>query len=105
MLYILIQADGGGFMSQLPLIVILLGIFYYFFIRPTAKKQKEQDAFLTSLEKGKEVVTQSGIIGKITKISDKEVTIQVNEKNSIRMTKGSISNEMTKAFQGDDEKK
>jgi len=45
------------------------------------------------------VVTTSGIIGKIKKMSDKEVTLQVSEKTFVRMTRGSISNELTAAFQ------
>ena len=106
MLYIMLQsAGGGGLLGQLPLLAVLIAIFYFFFIRPSAKKQKEQDAFLTSLEKGKEVVTSSGIIGKISKISDREVTIQVSEKNYMRVTKGSISNELTQAFHKSDDKK
>jgi preprotein translocase subunit YajC len=103
MLYILIQANGGSLFSQLPLLLILIAIFYFFFIRPSAKKQKDQKAFLVSLEKGKEVVTSSGIIGKISKITDRDITLQVSEKNFIRMTIGSISNELTEAYlKGDD---
>ncbi|MFT6336090.1 MAG: preprotein translocase subunit YajC [Saprospiraceae bacterium] len=98
MLYILLQADGSSLLSQMPLFAIMIAIFYFFFIRPTTKKQKEQETFLTTLEKGKEVVTASGIIGKITKLEDKEITIQVSEKTFVRMTKGSVSNELTAAF-------
>lgn len=105
MLYILIQANGGSLLGQLPLLAILIAIFYFFFIRPSAKKQKDQNAFLTSLEKGKEVVTSSGIIGKISKITDKDITLQVSEKNFIRVTRGSISNELTEAFHKEDVKK
>lgn len=104
MLYILIQSSGGGFETQLPLLAILIAIFYFFFIRPSSKKQKAQETFLTSLEKGTEVVTSSGIIGKINKITDKDITLQVSEKSFIRVTKGSISNELTAAFQKNDEK-
>ena len=104
MLYILLQTNGGGFASQLPLLAILIAIFYFFFIRPSAKKAKEQNAFLTSLEKGKEVVTTSGVIGKISKITDKDITLQVSEKTFIRFTKGSVSNELTEAFHKEDEK-
>lgn len=105
MLYILLQADGGSLLSQMPLFAIMIAIFYFFFIRPTTKKQKEQETFLTSLEKGKEVVTASGIIGKITKMDDKEITLQVSEKTFVRMTKGSVSNELTNAFHKVEEKK
>jgi len=105
MLYILIQASSPSFMSQLPLFAILLAIFYFFIIRPSANKQKKQEKFLTSLEKGKEVVTTSGIIGKISKITDKEVTLQINDKTFLRFTKGSVSNELTEAFFKEENKK
>jgi len=105
MLYILLQADGGSLLSQMPLFAIMIAIFYFFFIRPTTKKQKDQETFLTTLEKGKEVVATSGIIGKITKIDDKEITLQVSDKTYVRMTKGSISNELTTAFHKVEEKK
>jgi len=92
-------------MGQMPLIAMMIAIFYFFFVRPTTKKQKEQNEFISSLEKGKEVVTSSGIIGKITKMDNKEITLQVSEKTFVRMTKGSVSNELTSAFHKIDEKK
>lgn len=98
MLYILLESNGMGFNSQLPFIIVIIAVTYFFFLRPSAKKTKEQNAFVESLEKGKEVVTSSGIIGKISKISDKEITLQVSEKTFIRMTLGSVSNELTSAF-------
>ncbi|MEE9439039.1 MAG: preprotein translocase subunit YajC [Saprospiraceae bacterium] len=99
MLYFSLQSTApGGFASQLPFLAIMIAIIYFFFIRPQTKKQKEQNEFLKSLEKGKEVVTSSGIIGKISKINDKEVTLQVGEKNFIRMTIGSISRDFTESF-------
>jgi preprotein translocase subunit YajC len=84
-------------MGMLPLLLMFV-IIYFFFIRPSVKKQKEQNKFQEELEKGKEVVTSSGIIGKITKIDDNTVTLNVNEKTSIRFTKGAISKEMTDAY-------
>ena len=105
MLYISLQSNAGNFLGQLPLIIALIGIFWYFFIRPSNKKAKEQEAFLTSIEKGNEVVTSSGIIGKVSKITDKDITLQVSEKNFIKMTKGSVSNELTNAYHKVEEKK
>ena len=82
--------------SLLPLLLMFVVIF--FFIRPQAKKQKEQAKFLEALDKGEEVVTNSGIIGRINKIEGSIVTLAVSDKNFIRITKGSISKEMTEAY-------
>lgn len=72
-------------------------IFWLFFIRPQSKRQKEQKKFVDSLEKGQDVVTSSGIIGKISIIEDEIVTLGIADKVYIRVTKGSISKEMTEA--------
>jgi preprotein translocase subunit YajC len=79
-------------------------IFWLFFIRPQNKKQKEQKNFLAELDKGKDIVTTSGILGKITKIEDEIVTIEVASKVYLRITKGSISKEMTEAVYAADNK-
>ncbi|MBL7815240.1 MAG: preprotein translocase subunit YajC [Saprospiraceae bacterium] len=93
-----LQAGGlGGVAQFLPLAMILV-VFYFFMIRPQMKRQKEQTSFAESLEKGKEVVTSSGIIGKINKIEGQVVTLEVANNTYIRVTKGSISKEMTEAF-------
>ena len=73
-------------------------VVFFFFIRPQAKKQKEQVKFLDALDKGEEVVTTSGMIGRINKIDGNIVTLAVAEKTFIRITKGSISKEMTEAY-------
>jgi preprotein translocase subunit YajC len=93
---IFLQA-GGNFAQLIPLLMIL-PIFYFFMIRPQMKRQKEQQAYADGLEKGKEVVTSSGIIGKINKIEGNIVTLQIANNVFIRVTKGSISKEMTEAF-------
>jgi len=85
--------------------LIVLVIIYFFFLRPQQKRQTEQKSFAESLEKGMEVVTSSGIIGKVNKIDAKEVTLQVDSKTFIRVTRGAISKEMTEAFVATDEKK
>ena len=95
----ILQAPGGGDIigSLWPLLLMFIVVFF-FFIRPQAKKQKEQIKFLESLDKGEEVVTTSGIIGRINKIDGGIVTLAVADKTFIRVTKGSISKEMTEAY-------
>ena len=94
-----LQAGGGAnaFMQFAPLLMILV-VFYFFMIRPQMKKQKEQQSFADSLEKGKEVVTASGIIAKINKIEGGVVTLEVANGTFIRVVKSAISKEMTEAF-------
>ena len=83
--------------SLWPLLLMFIVVFF-FFIRPQAKKQKEQAKFIDALDKGDEVVTTSGIIGRINRIDGSIVTLAVSDKTFIRMTKGSISREMTEAY-------
>ncbi len=64
-------------------------------IRPQAKRQKEQKLFQDSLDKNKDVVTSSGILGRISKIEDSIVTLEVSPKVYIRVTKNAISKELT----------
>lgn len=95
-LYFALQSSSS-IVGMMPLLLMFI-IIYFFFIRPQVKKQKEQTLFQTDLKAGQEVVTASGIIGKISKMDKTTVTLNVNDKTSIRFTKGAISKEMTDAF-------
>jgi preprotein translocase subunit YajC len=97
MLFISLQAGSNGIASILTM-VVLFAIFYFFFIRPQMQKQKEQVSFQSAIKKGDEVVTASGIIGKISKIDEKEVTLELSEKVFIRCTRNAISKDMTEEF-------
>jgi preprotein translocase subunit YajC len=70
-------------------------VFWLLMIRPQAKRQKEQKLFQESLDKNKDVVTSSGILGRISKIEDSIVTLEVSPKVYIRVTKNAISKELT----------
>ena len=98
LIFSLQAAGGGSIIGGLAPMLIVFAILYFFFIRPQVKKQKEQNAFVTEMQKGDEVVTSSGIIGQISKLDDHEVTLQIDSKTFIRFTKGAISKEMTDAF-------
>ncbi len=106
--FILIFLQTGGSLESLvqfvPLMLIFL-VFYFFFIRPQAKKQKQQSVFITELKKGDEVVTGSGLIGRVNKIDEHEVSLQLDQKTFIRVVKGAISREMTLAYQQPEEEK
>jgi preprotein translocase subunit YajC len=95
------QSLGGGtgseFLSLLPMIGIFV-VFYFLLIRPQQKRAKEQKAMIEALQKGDECVTAGGIVGKVTKLDDNYVTLQVGsteinfQRNAITalLPKGSI---------------
>lgn len=79
-------------MSMLfPLLILV--VFYFFLIRPQMKRQKETQKFQESLREGMEVVTNAGIIGKITKIDGNVVRIMVDEKTFMRVVRQSVTGE------------
>ncbi len=84
--------EGGGLMSFLPLILIVL-VFYLFFIRPQMKKTKEQKKFREALKKGDKVVTVGGIHGKIVEVQESTFTIEVEGQNRLKIEKSAVSME------------
>jgi preprotein translocase subunit YajC len=81
---------GGSPWSQLVPMIAIFAIFYLFLIRPQSKKAKEHQQMLAELKKGDEVVTTGGIIGKITGITEAEMTLQVQEGVRLRVTRASV---------------
>ena len=79
-------------------------VFWLFIIRPQAKRQKEQTNFMSSLKKDDEVVTSAGILGRITKVEENIITIEVGAKVYLRVTRSSISKELTEAIYGTSKK-
>jgi len=69
-------------------------VFWLFMIRPQMKKQKEQRSFSENIAKGDEVVTNSGIVGRVNKIEGNFVTIE-SSKSYIKVLTSSISRELT----------
>jgi preprotein translocase subunit YajC len=65
-------------------------VFYFLMIRPQQKKVKDHEAMVTKLQKGEEVITQSGIIGKIHGIADKFITLEVDNNVRIKVLKSRI---------------
>ena len=65
-------------MSFLPLIVIFV-LFYFMLIRPQTKRAKEQRKMLDDLQKGDEVVTSSGQVGKVVKVGEQYVSLEIAE--------------------------
>lgn len=85
-----------GSVWQGPIFIVVMILFMWFFlIRPQAKRQKEHRNFLNSLSVGQEVVTQGGIIGRISSLSDNIVTLDLGS-SSIRVLRSAVSGELGK---------
>ena len=67
---------GGGFESMI-LIVLMFGVLYFLMIRPQMKRAKEHKTMIEALQKGDEVVTAGGVLGRITKVSENYVAVEI----------------------------
>jgi len=68
----------SGLLSFLPLI-LMFGVLYFLAIRPQMKRQKEHKAMVETLQKGDEVIASGGLLGKISKINESYITLEVAE--------------------------
>ncbi|HET6284463.1 MAG TPA: preprotein translocase subunit YajC [Polyangia bacterium] len=82
---------GGGAIMQLAPLILIFGVFWLLVIRPQSKKAKQHQQMLLELKKGEDVVTQGGIIGRITGIKDTELTLQVQEGVRLRVLRSAIT--------------
>jgi preprotein translocase subunit YajC len=92
------QADAaaqGGLMSFLPLIVIF-AVFYFMLIRPQMKRSKEHKQLVSQLSKGDEVITNGGLLGKITDVSESFVTLELADNLQIKLQRHAVANVMPK---------
>ncbi|RMD95287.1 MAG: preprotein translocase subunit YajC [Alphaproteobacteria bacterium] len=92
------QAAGGGsaFASFIPLILIF-AIMYFLLIRPQQKKAKEHQQMVAALRRGDTVVTQGGIIGKVSKVKDEgEVEVEIADGVKVRVVRGTIAQVISK---------
>lgn len=82
-------APAPDFMSFLPLIVIFV-LFWFMLIRPQMKQAKEQRKMLDALQKGDEVITAGGIVGRVNKVGDSFVAIEVAPETVVHVQKHTI---------------
>jgi preprotein translocase subunit YajC len=80
---------GSGLASFVPLILIFV-VFYFLLIRPQQRKAKEHQQFLGGLKKGERVVTNGGIHGRITGLTDTVVTLEIAENIKIKVNRNAI---------------
>ncbi len=86
-------AQQGGGMEMLIMLAVFGLIFYFLLYRPQAKRVKEHKNLVASLSKGDEVLTQGGLVGRITKVSDEKdfIEVSLNEGNNIVVQKSAVT--------------
>lgn len=90
LLTVMLQAQGGGDLSFIFMMVAIFAIMYFFMIRPQNKKQKEIANFRKNLEVGQSIITAGGIYGKIKEIDDNAVVVEIASGVKIKVDKNSI---------------
>ena len=88
-------ATSTDFASFLPLIVIFV-LFFFMIIRPQMKQAKEQRNMIAALQKGDEVVTSGGIVGKVNKVTEAFVVVEIAAGTEITVQKHAIQSALPK---------
>lgn len=81
------SAAGPSIMSQVLLFLPLILIFYFLLIRPQQQRAKKHKALIENIKKGDTIVTSGGIVGKVTKAGDEEVTVELAEGVRVQIIK------------------
>ena len=84
-------ATGGepGFMGLLPIILMFV-LLYFLMIRPQMKRSKEAKAMVESLQKGDEVITAGGVLGRISKMGEAYITLEIAPSTEISIQKAAV---------------
>lgn len=81
---------GGGLTGFLP-IIVMFAVLYFVMIRPQMKRQKEQKQLIDALGKGDEVITAGGVLGRVIKVTDAYVTLEISTGNEMVIQKSSVT--------------
>ncbi len=89
-------AQTGDPLASLLLPIGLVVLFYFFLIRPQSKRQKEHRQMVSELQKGEEVITSGGILGKITGVNDDFITLEIAKDVSLNIQRSAVQTVMPK---------
>jgi preprotein translocase subunit YajC len=78
------------FVVQLVPFVLILGIFYFVILMPMKRRQQKVQAFLAALKTGDRIVTSGGIYGKITRLGDQTVQVEIADRVRIELSRNAI---------------
>lgn len=89
-------APQGGGAEQLFIMIAIFAVFYFLLIRPQTKRAKEHRKMVSELAKGDEVVTNGGIYGKLTKVADDYVEIEIADNTTVRLQRQAVASTLPK---------
>ena len=92
-------ANTGAQTDPLASLILPIGLvvlFYFFLIRPQSKRQKEHKQMVSDLQKGEEVLTSGGILGKIIKVNDDFIMLEIADNVSLSIQKSAVQTIMPK---------
>jgi preprotein translocase subunit YajC len=84
-------SNGGLLATPLVPIILMLGVMWFFLIRPQQKKQKEHREMLGSLKKGDRIITSGGLYGRITGITDATLTLEIADKVRVKVSRAHVA--------------
>ena len=85
------EASGAGILVQMAPLVLIFVVFYFLLIRPQQKKMKEHKAKIESVKKGDQVVTGGGLVGKVTRVDDIYVDIELAPAVKVKAVKSTLT--------------
>ena len=89
-------SPAGDPLASMILPIGLIVLFYFFLIRPQSKRHKQHKEMVAALQKGEEVVTTGGLLGKITNVGENFITLEISKDISIHVQKNSVQAVMPK---------
>ncbi|MGD9873006.1 MAG: preprotein translocase subunit YajC [Kiritimatiellia bacterium] len=103
-LFLAMAAPGGGGSQQSPAfnfgwIAIMLAIFYFILIRPQQKREKERRALLEAVKSGDRIVFSGGILGVVTNVKDKILTVKIADNVKIEVSRAGVTQILSKGDQ------
>ena len=90
------EGDAPSLLGQLPFLIAIFAVFYFLLIRPQMKRAKEHRRLVSQLGKGDEVITNGGLLGRITDVSESFITLEVADKVQIRVQRQAVAKLMPK---------
>ena len=84
-------AGGAGFLIQILPLLLIFVIFYFLLIRPQQRRMKAHQAMVTAVKKNDTAITAGGVIGKVTKVDENEVELEIASGVRVKVVKATLS--------------